>query len=304
MIRTIIVGSIFTFISINIFAQSVSVLSVPVDARSVAMGNTYLTSSQSNGIYSNMAAYAMEDNKLEIGYNYRPWASDLTDGYSFNSFTAAYSAGFKHYFSLGYKSFAEPDFDISDNNGNVTGSYSPGDYTLGLGYAYKLNDVSAVSVTLNYLNSDLSEENSATAFFADLGFKSKFKQLNYGVMVRNLGSKLSYENSEIALPLTFAAGVGYEKVFSENHSLTGQLDAAYLNGDDESGQTVGVGLEYSYKTLVDIRTGYHSSNEEVGLSFYSLGCGVKLAGFHLDFAYLMADNALKNNYSFSIAWKM
>ncbi|MCU4162870.1 PorV/PorQ family protein [Carboxylicivirga caseinilyticus] len=305
MIRSIIVAALLTLFISTINGQSGSFVSVPVDARSVALGNTYITSSHSNGIYTNMAAYALEDNKLDVGYTYRPWLNDLYDGYSLNSFTAAYSSGFKHYFSVGYKKFTMPSFPVTDANGNIDGEYSPFESSIGIGYAYKINEVTAFSVTLNYLNSDLYESYSVNAYYADLGFKSKYKQLNYGVMIRNIGSKLSFSQGESNLPLTFAAGVGYERNLSENHSLAGQLDAAYLSGNEnEKGQTLGLGVEYSFKTLINLRAGYHNSNEDVGLSFYSVGCGARLGGFHLDFAYLLGDNALNNNYCFSISWKM
>ncbi|MBS2099429.1 PorV/PorQ family protein [Carboxylicivirga linearis] len=305
MIRSIFVGCLFIIMGTHISAQSGSILSVPIDTRSISLGNTYLTSSSSNGIYTNMAAYALEDNKIDVGYNYRPWITNISDGYSFNSFTAGYSAGFKHYFSIGYKKFTKPDFDLTDDYGNVLESYSPQDYSIGLGYAYKLNSTSALSVTFNYINSDLSKDYSASTYYVDLGFKSKVKQLDYGVMVRNLGAKLSYPISESVLPLTFAAGVGYTKDLSENHSIRAQFDASYINGDEnEKGQAVGLGLEYAYLSRFNVRTGYFNSHKDVGISFYSLGGGVRLGGFCIDLAYLIADNALKNNYSLSISWKM
>ena len=305
MIRSIFVVCLFIIMGIHLSAQPGSILSVPVDTRSVSLGNTFLTSSSSNGIYTNMAAYALEDNKIDVGYNYRPWINNISDGYSFNSYSAGYSAGFKHYFSIGYKKFTKPDFDLTDDNGNILGSYSPQDYSIGLGYAYKLNATSAFSVAFNYVNSDLSKDYSANTFYVDLGFKSKFKQLDYGVMARNLGPKLSYPKSESALPLTFAAGVGYTKNLLEDHSVRGQFDASYINGDEnEKGQTLGLGLEYAYLSRFNVRTGYFNSHEDVGISFYSLGGGVRLGGFCIDLAYLIADNALKNNYSLSIVWKM
>jgi len=288
----------------NLFSQAGSFSAVSLDARSVAMGNTYIAGSSGNAIFTNLAANSLNDHKLDFNLSYRPWIEDLSSDYNLGSVSAYYSINTKNSLAIGAKRYKQPTYIITDDNGNINGDYSPCEYLIALGYAYNVSEKTAFSLSMNYLKSDLGEDFNASTIFFDLGYKSSYKKLNYGVVIKNLGSKLKFDDNSSQLPLTFAGGVGYNKTLSINHTLNASLDVAHITIDSNSGISSGVGLEYQYKNKVALRTGYHIMDESIGLNTYSLGLGVKLLGASLDFSWLMADNALKNNYSISCSWSL
>ncbi len=292
------------FICANIFSQAGSFISIPLDTRSVSMGNTYVTGAHSNAIYTNLAASSLSNKKLELGFTYRPWIQDLSDDYSITSFSAMFALNNKHHIALGTRNYSLPSYSITDDNGNLSDTYEPKEYSIDLGYAYSLSDKTALSVSVHYIDADYGESYTANTFGVDLGFKSSYKNLEYGAMIRNLGSDLEFENSTSELPLTIVAGVGYTKSLLDKHHLAANIDLANVSYNDESGMTAGLGLEYSYKTYLALRSGYFYADEAIGLETFTLGCGVKLAGISIDFAWLNSDNALNSNYSISCSWAL
>ncbi len=305
IIKRIITACIALYVCTNIFSQAGSFISIPLDTRSVAMGSTYMANDNHNAIYTNLAANSINDKTLDISVAYRPWISELSNDYNIYSFSAFYSLSHKHKVAIGYRGFNLPEYTLWDANGNNTSSFSPMEYTFDLGYAYKFSDNTALSASLHYLNSEYGQGYDATSIFFDFGLKSSFKDIQYGIMVRNLGSELKFDDGEVALPLTIGAGLGYNKEFTNNNTLNCNLDISHISGaNDVSGIGGGAGLEYQYKSMLSLRTGYQFMDESVGLNYYSLGCGVKLGGLSCDFAYLMTDNSLKNNYSISFSWTL
>lgn len=292
------------FICVNIFSQAGSFISIPLDTRSVSMGNTYVAGAHSNAIYTNLAASSLSNKKLELGFTYRPWIQDISDDYSITGFSALFALNNKHHIALGNRNYSLPSYSLTDDNGNLSEEYEPKEYTIDLGYAYNLSEKTALSVSFHYIDADYGESSTANTFGVDLGFKSSYKNVEFGAMVRNLGSELEFENSTSELPLTLTAGVAYTKSLLDKHHLAANIDLANVSYNDESGMTAGVGVEYSYKTYLALRTGYYYADEAIGLETFSLGCGVKLAGVSIDFAWLNSDNALNNNYSLSCSWAL
>ncbi len=305
IIKRILTACIAIYACTNIFSQAGSFVSIPLDTRSVAMGSTYLATDHSNAIYTNLAANSINDKALDISISYRPWVSELSDDYNIFSVSAFYSLSHKHKIAIGYRGFNLPEYTIWDNSGNNSSSFSPMEYTFDLGYAYKLNENSALSASLHYLNSEYGQGYDANTIIFDLGFKSKFKDLDYGIMVKNLGSDLKFDDGSVALPLTIGAGLGYSKELSTSNTLNCNLDISHISeANNASGIGGGLGLEYQYNSMLSLRTGYQFMDKSIGLNYYSLGGGIKLGGLSCDFAYLVSDNALKNNYSISLSWTL
>ncbi len=219
IIKRIFTVCIALYVCTNIFSQAGSFISIPLDTRSLAMGSTYMATDHNNAIYTNLAANSISNKTFDVSFSYRPWISEQSDDYNIFAISTFYSLNSKHKLAIGYRGFNLPEYTISDNNGNNTGSFSPREYTFDLGYAYKLSSNTAVSASFHYLKSEYGQGYDANSVFFDLGFKSNYKGLNYAVMVRNLGSDLKFDDGDVALPLTFGAGLGYNIEFNTNHSF-------------------------------------------------------------------------------------
>ncbi len=291
-------------ISMSIFSQAGSFLTNTLNAHNIAMGSTYIAQENNNGVYSNLAANSLSNTKFGVNFNYRPWIKDLSSDYNMMGASLYYSADSVNSFALGFKNYAMPSYSIMDENGNSSGTYKPNEISFALGYAHKLNESTAVSLTLQYLESNLYETYNASTILFDLGFKSAWQKLNYGVVVKNLGPKLKFDDEKVGLPLTIGGGMAYSESIGSKNNITTAVDFSQITQDDESGFSAGIGLEYAYEKILSLRAGYNFVDESIGLSALSLGAGINYKGATVDFGYLVADNALNNNFSISCSFKI
>jgi hypothetical protein len=304
-LKTLLLLSLGIALHSHIYAQAGSFLSIPLDSKSISMGNTYAASANNNSIFSNLAANSLSDSKFDINLSYRPWMAESSDSYSIGSYSASYAINSKHHISIGAITYQYPSYLVTDENGNGSGKYSPKENSIGLGYACRLSDKTAISATIHYVSSDLADAYSANTFSIDVGYKSSYKNVSYGFMLRNLGPELDFGDYSAKLPTSVTAGFSYSKFVAINHKLTASTDASYNStADDESGFSNGLGFEYQYKERLSLRTGYYNVNESIGLGYFAAGCGIKLGGFSFDFAWLLSDNALQNDYSLSCSWSL
>jgi hypothetical protein len=301
--RTTLLIAGFLILSSDLFSQAGTFINISNDPRSVAMGNTYVASSGGAfSFFGNLSAMDQSDSKAAVGVSYRPWISNWSSDYNLTSFSGHSFKG-KHTLAVGMRLFSNPGYLMTDDQGNNLGEFKPGEKTFGLGYSYRLSDRTALSATVHSLSTELSKDYSGSSVYADLGLKTTFHQVDFGLMVRNLGSALRFESTSVALPLTLVTGVAYEKLMGDKQALRGNADVSYVSlPDDQSGLCAGVGLEYEYNNRFALRGGYHFCDETVGLSALSLGAGLNLFGGSIDFAWLIADNALKNNFCVGCSW--
>ncbi len=289
-------------ISMSLFSQAGSYVTNLTDARSVAMGNTYIAMDNNNFVYSNLAANSLTDTKFGINVSYRPWINDLSNNYNLMGANAYVSIDTKSSLAIGFKNFDMPTTNITDENGNSTGSYNPSETSFALGYAYKFTDNTALALTLKYLESNLSDTYNASTVLFDLGFKSSYNHLNYGIIVKNLGQKLKFDDESVSVPITVGGGIAYNEDLNYKNNINMGVDFANTTTDDESGFSAGVGGEYTYDHMFSLRAGYHFSDESIGLSALSVGAGINIKGAQVNFGYLISDNAMNNNFNISCSF--
>lgn len=302
--KKIYIPVLVLFICTQLYSQAGSFISIPVDSRSVSMGNTFLASENGNVLYTNPAASSLSDKKSGIDLNYRPWVTDQSDGNDLLSFSAYYALNGKHSIALGGRNYAMPYYYVHDNNGNLSGTYDPVEYSLGMSYAYNLSDRTAMSVSIHYIDSEYGENQTANTLAFDFGFKTAIKNIDFGFMVRNSGPELDFGTGNSELPLSIAAGMAYTKTLTENHHIKLAFDASHISYNDESGFSGGLGMEYCYKSFLFLRSGYYYIDENLGLEALTMGCGLNFKDFKVDFAYLSSANALNYNYSLSCSWAL
>ncbi|MDL2231538.1 PorV/PorQ family protein [Porphyromonadaceae bacterium OttesenSCG-928-L07] len=308
MIRNRFILSIaLCFIAGISYAQSVSFINTSSDARTVAMGDAgYAMPVTAFATHYNSAG-VLFSNRAAIGASYVMWQPDASDnsmvnlgGYCRFSDKFGMAAGVRHN--------TLSDIFRTDEQGNPLGNFTPTEYMIDLGIAYRVAKHLGIATTFRYIDSDLGASSSGSAFAVDIDLMYKLERLSIGLGLSNLGSKIDYGYDKYELPARIKAGAMYQFSFSEKHHLTGSAELDYqLQPSDFSGINAGVGVEYAYKSLFALRGGYHIGDEDkTGPSYASLGCGVNYAGFSLDFAYLLGDSAsaMKNTMLIALSWRL
>ncbi|GHT49347.1 hypothetical protein FACS189440_14930 [Bacteroidia bacterium] len=280
--------------------QSVPFLNFFSDARTAAMGNAGFAVASPFAVNRNMAAILLNDAySTEIGASYLSWQPQVTNSTLINA------AGYTQYgnagFAAGIRYNTLDAIETTDEQGNVIGSFSPSEYAMEVGFGYRINPAIALGASLRYISSDLGGEKKASAIAADISALYNSKNLSAGVGFSNVGSKIDYGNSEYALPARIQSGIACRLLDKEEHSVLGVVDAAYQLSSENKGLLGGIGAEYTYKNLASLRTGYHFEDESVGASYATVGCGVHLSGFSVNFAYILASNNNPMNQSMIIS---
>jgi hypothetical protein len=341
--------------SMNMTTTAVPFLSISPDARSGAMGDLGLATSPDawSGLH-NAAKTPFAADPGAIGINYTPWLRDITQdmyllsaaGYHRLDDNQALSASFR-YFNLG-------DVVISDYSGNKLTTSHPREYSFDLGYSRKLSDKLGIGLTLRYIHSDLASGDvngtnykAGTAFAADVslyydgrkravdGSNKEGQGWSGGLVLSNLGSKISYTNDATAkdfLPANLGIGVAYRGVANEDNVFTlsgegnkllvpeapsdsaGQADyhmmgipKSWGRSFNNSAYRFSIGGEYGYKELFFLRLGYTAQTQQAGnLKYVTAGLGFKWTKMGIDFSYIVPSgsgvqrNPLSNTFRLGI----
>lgn len=207
-----------------------------------------------------------------------------------------------------YGQFDGTIVDPSSSQGfQDTGPFHPSGVSLGVSYARALNDKFSLGGTAKYVRQSLGiavtaidpgtgartqSSNSADVMAFDFGilYRTGFKSLNFGMVVRNFSREVEYEKEPFQLPLTFKLGISMNvldlsHVDQSNHALLVTLDAEHPR---DFAEMVRVGLEYRFQEIISLRVGYVSPQDETKWSY---GIGLHKSnimgalGFGLDYAY-------------------
>lgn len=282
--------------------QSVSFLNFPADARQMAMGNGGFTLPSVFSARYNTAAILSEPNhRMGLGASYLKWQPQMINsslvnaGGFYQQGKFGISAGV-HYHSLGKT-------DVSDGQGNVTGTFSPTEYSLELGAAYLILPQLSAGVSLRHIGSKMGQKNNGSSFSADISLLYFKESLRVGVGVSNIGGKINYGYEDYSLPSRLKAGLSYQFFSNEKHAVLALLDAGYQIHPNYSGIVGGIGGEYLFRDLIALRAGYHFEDKTVGASYATLGGGVNFNGFSIDLAYLLASNDVPSRQSLLVSLK-
>jgi len=325
---------------INVVTTAVPFLRISPDSRSGGMGDIGVATSpdQYSGLW-NMGKVAFNQSKGGIGATYTPWLKDLVNDVYLASLAGYYKfdddqalTGTVRYFSLGNITF-------TDNLGNDFGSFRPREFGVDIGYSRRLNPKNGVGIALKYINSNLAggttvgstTYKAGSAVAADLGWYHDSKKdgsgWQWGVVLQNLGSKISYTDNADAkdfIPANLGLGTNYTKKFNQNNTISfgfelnkllvptppAEGDAAglldYRNksvisswfsslGDAPDGMSeelkeiqLSAGAEYWYNNQFALRAGYFYENKTKGnRRYFTAGLGIKYNVFGFNFAYLL-----------------
>jgi hypothetical protein len=327
--------------SINVVTTAVPMLRISPDARAGGMGDLGIaTTPDANASFWNQAKIPFADKPSAIGLTYTPWLRDLglndvyivtAAGYHQFAERQAVSASLR-YFNLGTIQF-------TDFAGNDLQSFRPREWSLDAGYSRGLSDKLGVGVALRFIYSNLANGNTngvtykpGTAAAGDIslyynGLSQSGKGITAGLVMSNLGSKISYTNDARGrdyIPANLGLGFMYHAVLDETSKLSFGMDLnkllvptppssrtpealdAYRNksvfgswftsfGDAPGGIReelkefqISTGLEYNYNNMFMARAGYfHEARTKGNRRFFSAGVGINYNKLGFNFSYLV-----------------
>ncbi|CAN5330379.1 type IX secretion system outer membrane channel protein PorV [soil metagenome] len=327
---------------INVVTTAVPFLRISPDARSGGMGDVGIaTTPDANSAFWNQAKLPFAKSKSSIGVTYTPWLKslDLNDVY-LASAAGYYQLDELQTISASMRYFSLGNIQFTDNLGNDLQTFRPREFSFDAGYSRKLSDKLGIGIALRYINSNLASGtfNGTTyktgnsvagdlSLFHDGSSGGSTTGLNWGLVLSNLGSKISYTNDATQkdfIPANMGIGIAYHKVFDETSKITFGLDinkllvptpplvgdtvglekyyskgvvSSWISsfGDAPGGFSeelrefqISVGAEYVYNDQFVLRAGYFYENPTKGnRKYFTVGAGLNYNLFGLNFSYLV-----------------
>lgn len=157
-------------------------------------------------------------------------------------------------------------------------------YSLALGYGFELTEKIGMGVSLKVPIEDLGEE-SFVGLGGDAGLLYKQKAFSASFAVQNIGYDLTGESTHI-FPLLLKLGIGYQMFLFRNtypgqHALT---LTGHVSKEIEREYAAGIGLEYSFRRILFLRSGmiYDPSQKDLDLRF---GGGLMYQNLRVDYSF-------------------
>ena len=264
------------FCANNAGTAAASFLKLPVDARSVGMGEAVAAGARgAMAIFQNPAGLA--DSATEIGFSHAMLVEDI----SYDVLGAAVPLGEKGVIGVGAQFLKYGSFDSLYNNGDSAGSLSPKDTAFALGWGMALNEDIMAGAALKRVDSRIS--GSAATSALDLGLLISGEELSVGFTAQNMGKGLKFNKESSPLPVNVKLGLYIP--FSEKWQAA--LD---FNFPKDGSAWLGAGAEYALLqkgswTLLG-RAGYNTAaNDTDGVNGISAGFGLKGKNLAFDYAF-------------------
>jgi len=300
-------------------------LSVVSDARAAAMAEA-MTSLQigSTALFFNPAGMAEMTSFIDLSGSINRWIADINH----YTFSLAIRPANGTYGVLGFslQSVEYGNFygtrvnSATDLGYDDTGIFDLSAMAIGGGYAKQLTDRFSVGGHIRWVKQDLGESvipvitssdtnettvtNKLTPLVFDFGtiYRTDFKNLAFGISVRNYSREVKYAEEGFQAPLTFNLGVSMNvlDLFKEmplQQKLFMSIDASHYRDHPEQ---IKIGLDYQLMNVLSLRGGYISKNDESGFTF---GVGISQYGFAFDYAYTpygIFDNVQRMTARFSL----
>ena len=292
--RFILTITLLLIIARIVDAQTASFVNFPTSAKDAAMGN----------VNNYGSSILFSDNRLDLSATYLMWQPSSSNNsmiHAGGSFMVGKNIGIL----AGVRYNMLEKYYPTDENGNMGDAFSPSEYGINLGLAYKIGDSFGLSVQGKYIGSKLADANSGTAFAGDVDFQYMKNNLKVSAGVGNMGSKLDYGSGGYALPSRIKFGVGYDYSMDDKNRLSAAMNAAYQLPEEVSGIIIGVGGEYTYNNMLSIRAGYsYADAKRVHPGYLSVGAGVHFSGLYIDLSYFVASFPMKNTLLFTLGYRL
>ncbi len=284
-----------------ISAQTLPSLLVGTDV--AGLGKANVSVADQAGAYSlenNAASMSFADFKVAGSVSYGIWQPSYAKDKILGA-GAACKVSDRLAFGLTFKKFDQPSYETTSSEGQSSGTFSPSELSVGLGAAYSITDWLSVGLTGRMVNSRLADDAKANVFGADIALFYRKDAISAGLSVNNVGGKVNYGGNNYNQPTLVRAGAAWRIGKPEASFVTPSVEADMLL---EGGFMAGLGIEYSYKSQLFARGGFHYGDKEKAIPTYaSLGLGVRFWGISLDVTYLTASDILGNSVAFGLGYR-
>lgn len=281
-------------LSWNASGQSFGALVYSGDARAIAMGDAGF----------GMPDMALAKIRADISYGmWQPYAlnNNVLD------FKGQMSLGKSFGIRLGYRLNSIAAYDVVDANGNYKGEFRPSENYFSAGIALRLADKLYIDVDGRFMNGNLADNVSTSAFATDITARYATKNFTAGVGLANLGTSYTVSDVKYSLPLNVRAGGSYRLFFGAKNCIALGADVAYFLPESYKTFIADASLEYSFDRMIFVRGGYRfSSAADKVPGFVSMGAGFRFKGVEFNAAYLLASAGTQINGSmiFGLAFSM
>lgn len=228
---------------LNAIQTVVPFLTIAPDSRAGAMGDAGVaTSPDVYSMHWNPAKFAFIDGKMGVGISYSPWLRNLVP-----DINIAYLSGYKRIdtkqvlaASLIYSSLGDVPF--TDEFGNLERTFKPNEFAIDAGYSRLFNDNLSGGIAFRFIYSNLTggsysggvATKPGISFAADISgyyqkkisILNKDGQLGFGLNFSNIGSKMSYSESQASdfIPMDMRLGTALTILFDHFNKITATFD--------------------------------------------------------------------------------
>jgi hypothetical protein len=232
---------------VNTITTAVPFLMICPDSKQGGMGEVgAATPADGNSIHWNVAKMSFSEKKGGAAISVTPWLKQLVPdiylyyvaGYGKISKTQTIGASLR-YFSLGNITF-------TDIVGNTTGQFRPNEFAVDLAYSQKLSKTFSAGLAARYIRSNLTGNYTlsngqptkpGTSVAVDVGlyYQSQKLKINdkkavasLGLVVSNIGQKVSYSVKKDFIPMNLRLGGGLKFDIDETNTFGIYADANKL----------------------------------------------------------------------------
>lgn len=348
---------------VNVIGTAVPFLTISPDSKAGGLGDMgAATDPDLNSIYWNPAKYSFIDKHSGVGFSYTPWLRKLVNDIDLANLTGYIKLDKNQVLSSSLRYFSLGEIQFTDMEGEYIKTGKPNELAFDVAYSRLFGPHFSGAMTARYIRSDISsgtEVNGVASTAAnaiamdvaayynnDIQLGDNTGVIGAGLVVSNIGNKISYTNSSEKdfLPTTLRLGTSLKVNMDEYNTIQLAIEASKLLVptppyiDASTGDTIGttsdvgvvkgmfqsfrdapggskeelheimysLGAEYWYRKQFALRTGYfHEHPTKGNRKYMTIGVGLKMNVFGIDFSYLIANNnnnPLANTMRFSITY--
>jgi hypothetical protein len=261
----------------NAGTATAAFLKLPVDARSVGMGEAVVGSpSGAMALFQNPAG--LTNNKTTaFAFSHALMMEDI----SYDVIGAAVPIGDKGVIGIGAQYMKYGSFDSLDNTGASAGTLAPKDSAFALGWGMRINSDIIAGAAVKYIDSEIYS--SADTMAVDVGILMKGDDISLGFAMQNLGKGMKFNNEVSSLPVNVKFGI----YIPANVDLDLFAD---INFPKDGSTWLAIGGEYAFYRKDDWilfgRTGYNNAaNDTDGINGISAGFGLAKNNLTFDYAF-------------------
>ena len=288
-------------------------LMIDPGARFAAMGNAGVSTSDGiQSVYYNPAAIGFLP-RWEFTFTHAAWLADIT--YDYAAVTLPMGKVGNAFASVTALNSGAMDVRTVEQPLGTGEQFTVSDVALGLGYGLPLTDRVSAGVQANYVQERIWHSSAGTVTIS-VGtlYQMPGNGLRIGASLSNFGTRTRYDGRDLRIvydfdpnrfgdnntlpgerfvdsypvPQMFRVGLGLPWKIDNQQQLYFAADAHHPSDNTES---VSLGAEYAYRTLLSLRLGYRDlflEDAEGGLTF-GAGTGGQLDNVHYHLDYAWAD---------------